>query len=86
MKKQGYGVFTDRHGERLPRSHASLHQRNDSADAFKDLQNADESLSKALAAITDKGVYQLLNTHTIQRVYDVLVKLDEKNRPIYGHS
>jgi hypothetical protein len=58
-----------------------------SADAFKDLQNADESLSKALAHVTDKGVYQLLNTHTIQRVYDVLVKLGEKKiRPIYGHG
>ena len=33
---------------------------------------------KALAHITDTGVYQLLNTHTIERVYDVLKKMDEK--------
>lgn len=78
LKKQGYGVLlTGTEKDYREAMHRFISETT-SADAFKDLQNADESLSKALAHVIDKGVYQLLNTHTIQRVYDVLVKLDEK--------
>ena len=78
LKKQGYGVLlTGTEKDYREAMHRFISETT-SADAFKDLQHADEALSRALANITDKGVYQLLNTHTIQRVYDVLKKLDEK--------
>lgn len=78
LKKQGYGVLlTGTEKDYREAMHRFISETT-SADAFKDLQNADESLSKALAHITDTGVYQLLNTHTIERVYDVLKKMDEK--------
>lgn len=78
LKKQGYGVLLTGSEKDYREAMHRFISETTSADAFKDLQNADESLSKALAHVTDKGVYQLLNTHTIQRVYDVLVKLGEK--------
>ena len=78
LKKQGYGVLLTGSEKDYREAMHRFISETTSADAFKDLQNADESLSKALAHVTDKGVYQLLNTHTIQRVYDILVKLDEK--------
>lgn len=78
LKKQGYGVLLTGSEKDYREAMHRFISETTSADAFKDLQNADESLSKALAHVTDKGVYQLLNTHTIQRVYNVLKKLDEK--------
>ena len=78
LKKQGYGVLlTGTEKDYREAMHRFISETT-SAGAFKDLQNADESLSKALAHITDTGVYHLLNTHTIERVYDVLKKMDEK--------
>lgn len=78
LKKQGYGVLLTGSEKDYREAMHRFISETTSADAFKDLQNADKSLSKALANIADKGVYQLLNTHTIQRVYDVLKKMDEK--------
>ena len=86
LKKQGYGVLlTGTEKDYREAMHRFISETT-SADAFKDLQNADESLSKALAHITDTGVYQLLNTHTIERVYDVLKKWTKKNPSIYGYG
>lgn len=78
LKKQGYGVLLTGSEKDYREAMHRFISETTSADAFKDLQNADESFSNALANIADKGVYQLLNTHTIERVYDVLKRLDEK--------
>ena len=49
-----------------------------SAEDFKDLHAGHEALSQAVMNVTDKGIYKLLNSHTIQRVYTVLEDLHEE--------
>ncbi|MGN0947736.1 MAG: BglG family transcription antiterminator [Megasphaera sp.] len=78
LKKQGYGVLlrgTEKDYREAMRRFIS--ETTDASD-FKEMHDAHEALAKAVMNVTDKGIYQLLNSHTIQRVYAVLQSLDEE--------
>lgn len=81
LKKQGYGVVLTGSEKDYREAMRRFISETTSAEDFKDLHDGQEALTKAVMNVTDKGIYKLLNSHTIQRVYTVLQKLHEEKSP-----
>ena len=78
LKKQGYGVVLTGSEKDYREAMRRFISETTSAEDFKNLHDGQEALTKAVMNVTDKGIYKLLNSHTIQRVYTVLQKLHEE--------
>jgi mannitol operon transcriptional antiterminator len=78
LKKQGYGVVLTGSEKDYREAMRRFISETTSAEDVKELHADHEALSQAVMNVTDKGIYKLLNSHTIQRVYAVLKELHEE--------
>lgn len=81
LKKQGYGVVLTGSEKDYREAMRRFISETTSAEDFKDLHAGHEALSQAVMNVTDKGIYKLLNSHTINGSIQSLRIFTKKESP-----